>query len=458
MKAPIAEILLAGPRGFCAGVERAIDIVEVALSVCPPPVYVRREIVHNRLVVETLRQKGAIFVDELDEVPDDATVIFSAHGISPAVREEARRRGLRVIDATCPLVTKVHLEAIRYAREGYSIVLIGHEDHDEVIGTLGEAPERIIVVDSVEEVERLRLPDPEKVAYLTQTTLSVDDTRDVIEALRRHFPKIVGPSRDDICYATQNRQTAVKRLVDDVDVLLVIGAANSSNAKRLVEVARTAGTSAYLINDVGDIRPEWLRERRAGRHHRRRLHAGDPGLAGGRDAPRRGRQGPRGPRGRRGRALRAAPGVDPDGQGAEPDAARADGHAAVHLGPFPRKRRRAVRRPAAAVSPQEDQCREPPESLAPWRPRLYHDPAAAGARDHPERSGRGEEAGRQRPGARHGVRVPAGIPRGRARSAGRRVRLRARGRVLGGHEGNGQAAWCGEGSSSGRRAERSTIR
>ena len=258
MKSAISEILLAGPRGFCAGVERAIDIVELALSVWPHPVYVRREIVHNRLVVETLRQKGAMFVDELDEVPDNATVIFSAHGISPAVRDEARRRGLRVIDATCPLVTKVHLEAIRYAREGYSIVLIGHEDHDEVIGTLGEAPERIIVVDSVEEVERLVLPDPEKVAYLTQTTLSVDDTRDVIEALRRKFPKIVGPSRDDICYATQNRQTAVKRLVDDVDVLLVIGAANSSNAKRLVEVARTAGTQAHLINDVRDIQPEWL--------------------------------------------------------------------------------------------------------------------------------------------------------------------------------------------------------
>jgi len=258
MKSPISEILLAGPRGFCAGVERAIDIVELALSVWPHPVYVRREIVHNRLVVETLRQKGAMFVDELDEVPDDATVIFSAHGISPAVREEARRRGLRVVDATCPLVTKVHLEAIRYAREGYSIILIGHEDHDEVIGTLGEAPERIIVVDSVEEVERLVLPDPEKVAYLTQTTLSVDDTRDVIEALRRKFPKIVGPSRDDICYATQNRQTAVKRLVDDVDVLLVIGAANSSNAKRLVEVARTAGTPSHLINDVRDIQPEWL--------------------------------------------------------------------------------------------------------------------------------------------------------------------------------------------------------
>ena len=258
MKSPISEILLAGPRGFCAGVERAIDIVELALSVWPHPVYVRREIVHNRLVVETLRQKGAVFVDELNEVPDDATVIFSAHGISPAVREEARRRKLRVIDATCPLVTKVHLEAIRYAREGYSIVLIGHEDHDEVIGTLGEAPERILVVDSVEEVERLVLPDPDKVAYLTQTTLSVDDTRDVIDALRRKFPKIVGPSRDDICYATQNRQTAVKRLVDDVDVLLVIGANNSSNAKRLVEVARTAGTQAHLINDVRDIQPEWL--------------------------------------------------------------------------------------------------------------------------------------------------------------------------------------------------------
>ena len=258
MKSPITEILLAGPRGFCAGVERAIDIVEVALSVCPPPVYVRREIVHNRLVVETLRQKGAIFVDELDEVPDDATVIFSAHGISPAVREEGRRRGLRVIDATCPLVTKVHLEAVRYAREGYSIILIGHEDHDEVIGTLGEAPERIVVVDSVAEVERLRLPDPDKVAYLTQTTLSMDDTREVIEALRRKFPKIVGPSRDDICYATQNRQVAIKKVAQDADLVIVVGSANSSNSVRLVEVGKMAGTHAYLINEVGDIRPEWL--------------------------------------------------------------------------------------------------------------------------------------------------------------------------------------------------------
>src|SRR2546425_1737478 len=254
----IAEIVLAGPRGFCAGVERAIDIVEQALEVCGPPVYVRREIVHNGYVVDKLRAKGAIFVDELHEVPDAATVIFSAHGVSPAVRQESERRGLRVIDATCPLVTKVHLEAIRYAREGYSIVLIGHEDHDEVIGTLGEAPDRIHVIDSAAEVEALDLPDAEKVAYLTQTTLSVDDTRDVIDALRRKFPKIVGPSRDDICYATQNRQAAVKTVAGDVEGLLVIGAANSSNANRLVEVSQMAGTRAYLINDVRDVRPEWL--------------------------------------------------------------------------------------------------------------------------------------------------------------------------------------------------------
>src|SRR5207302_11156817 len=192
--------------GCWAGFERAIDIVELALSVCKPPVYVRREIVHNQLVVETLRQQGAIFVDELDEVPEDATVIFSAHGISPEVRTEGARRRLRVIDATCPLVTKVHLEAIRYAREDYSIVLIGREDHDEVIGTLGEAPDRIFVIADVDEVEKLEVPNPDKVAYLTQTTLSMDDTREVIEALRRKFPRIVGPSRNDICYATQNRQ------------------------------------------------------------------------------------------------------------------------------------------------------------------------------------------------------------------------------------------------------------
>jgi 4-hydroxy-3-methylbut-2-enyl diphosphate reductase len=255
---PLQEIVLAGPRGFCAGVDRAIDIVELALRVCPPPVYVRREIVHNRHVVEALRAKGAHFVDELDEVPDDATVIFSAHGISPAVRHEAQRRGLRVIDATCPLVTKVHLEAIRYAREGYSIILVGHADHDEVVGTMGEAPDRMFLIAHPEDVDRLAVPDPDKVAYLTQTTLSVDDTRDCIEALRRRFPKIVGPAKDDICYATQNRQAAVKTVAGEVDVLLVIGAANSSNANRLVEVSRVMGTPSYLIADKNDIRAEWL--------------------------------------------------------------------------------------------------------------------------------------------------------------------------------------------------------
>ena len=254
----LQEIVLGGPRGFCAGVDRAIDIVELALEVCPHPVYVRKEIVHNRHVVEALRAKGAHFVDELTEVPDDATVIFSAHGISPAVRDEAQRRGLRVIDATCPLVTKVHLEAIRYAREGYSIILVGHADHDEVVGTMGEAPDRMFLIAHPEDVDRLAVPDPDKVAYLTQTTLSVDDTRDCIEALRRRFPKIVGPSRDDICYATQNRQAAVKTVAGEVDVLLVIGAANSSNANRLVEVSRVMGTPSYLIADKNDIRTEWL--------------------------------------------------------------------------------------------------------------------------------------------------------------------------------------------------------
>ncbi|HET9926401.1 MAG TPA: 4-hydroxy-3-methylbut-2-enyl diphosphate reductase [Methylomirabilota bacterium] len=255
---PLPQIVLAGPRGFCAGVDRAIDIVELALQVCPHPVYVRKEIVHNRHVVEALRAKGAHFVDELDEVPDDATVIFSAHGIAPAVRSEAQRRGLRVIDATCPLVTKVHLEAVRYAREGYSIILVGHADHDEVVGTMGEAPDRMFLIAHPEDVDKLDVPDPEKVAYLTQTTLSVDDTRDCIDALRERFPKIVGPTKNDICYATQNRQAAVKTVASEVDVLLVIGAANSSNANRLVEVSTVLGTPSYLINDKNDIRAEWL--------------------------------------------------------------------------------------------------------------------------------------------------------------------------------------------------------
>jgi 4-hydroxy-3-methylbut-2-enyl diphosphate reductase len=252
------EIVLAGPRGFCAGVERAIEIVERALELVGAPIYVRREIVHNRHVVEALRDKGAIFVDELDEVPAGATVIFSAHGVSPVVRGAALERRLRVIDATCPLVTKVHLEARRYASDGYTIVLVGHADHDEVIGTTGEAPERIAVIDSVEDAEGLAVEDPQKVAYLTQTTLSVDDTRAIIDVLRRRYPTIVGPAKDDICYATQNRQAAVKKLSSEVDLVLVLGAANSSNANRLREVAEGHGTPAYLINDVRDIRPEWL--------------------------------------------------------------------------------------------------------------------------------------------------------------------------------------------------------
>jgi 4-hydroxy-3-methylbut-2-enyl diphosphate reductase len=254
----LSEIVLAGPRGFCAGVERAIEIVERALDVVQGPVFVRREIVHNRHVVEALRAKGAVFVDELTDVPAGATVIFSAHGVSPAVREDAEKRGLNVIDATCPLVTKVHTEAVRYAREGRTIVLVGHADHDEVIGTTGEAPERIVVIDSVGEAERLEVDDPARVAYLTQTTLSVDDTRAIIEVLRRRFPAIVGPSRDDICYATQNRQAAVKRLGAEVELVLVLGAANSSNARRLREVAAAVGAPAHLINDVRDIRPEWM--------------------------------------------------------------------------------------------------------------------------------------------------------------------------------------------------------
>jgi 4-hydroxy-3-methylbut-2-en-1-yl diphosphate reductase len=254
----LSEIVLAGPRGFCAGVERAIEIVERALEVVGQPIYVRREIVHNRHVVEALRAKGAVFIDELDEVPPGATVVFSAHGVSPAVRDQAVDRRLRVIDATCPLVTKVHLEARRYARDGYTIVLVGHEDHDEVIGTTGEAPDRIVVIDSVEEAERLEVEDPSRIAYLTQTTLSVDDTRAIVETLRRRFPAIVGPAKDDICYATQNRQAAVKRLGAEVDLVLVLGAANSSNANRLREVAEVVGTRAHLINDVRDIRMEWL--------------------------------------------------------------------------------------------------------------------------------------------------------------------------------------------------------
>lgn len=252
------KIILLRPRGFCAGVVRAIDVVKLALELYGAPIYVRKEIVHNRYVVDELRRAGAVFVDELDEVPEGARVIFSAHGVAPEVRRQAQARGLKVIDATCPLVTKVHLEAQRFAGQGFTIVLIGHRHHDEVIGTLGEAPERTVVVSSVEEVDRLAPPDPEKICYLTQTTLSLDDTRHIVERLRARFPKIQGPAAQDICYATENRQAAVKAVAPLCQLLLVVGSQNSSNSLRLVEVARSAGVKAYLLDDAGQLRPEWL--------------------------------------------------------------------------------------------------------------------------------------------------------------------------------------------------------
>ncbi|HEY7113409.1 MAG TPA: 4-hydroxy-3-methylbut-2-enyl diphosphate reductase [Thermoanaerobaculia bacterium] len=254
----IEKLLVAGLRGFCAGVVRAIDVVEKALDVCEGPVYVRKEIIHNRYVVDELRSKGARFVEEVDDVPDGAWLVYSAHGIAPSVRENARRKRLRTIDATCPLVTKVHLEAIQYARSGYTIILIGHEDHDETIGTLGEAPNSIRLVGSKEEAEAVQVPDPERVAYLTQTTLSLDDTRDIVEVLKRRFPRLARPAKDDICYATQNRQDAVKAMAPFVDLLLVLGAPNSSNSLRLCEVARDQGVASHLIERAEDIRPEWL--------------------------------------------------------------------------------------------------------------------------------------------------------------------------------------------------------
>ena len=251
-------LLLLKPRGFCAGVVRAIDIVRIALEAFGPPIYVRKEIVHNRFVVEELQQKGAIFVDSVEEVPQGERVIYSAHGVSPEVRNNSKLRSLRVIDATCPLVTKVHVEAVKFAREGYSLILIGHRDHDEVIGTLGEAPAVTQVVGTPEEVDNVTVPDPNRVAYLTQTTLSLDETRDIIAALRKRFPNIKGPAAQDICYATENRQVAVKHVASDADLLLVVGSDNSSNSKRLVEVARSLRTEAHLIDNDRDIRREWL--------------------------------------------------------------------------------------------------------------------------------------------------------------------------------------------------------
>jgi 4-hydroxy-3-methylbut-2-enyl diphosphate reductase len=253
------KVLLANPRGFCAGVNMAIESLERALQLYGTPIYVYHEIVHNRPVVERFQKRGVVFVNDISEIPNGANVLYSAHGVAPAIRQAASERDLHAIDATCPLVTKVHLEAIRFAREGYTILLIGHEGHDEVLGTLGEAPQNIRLVQNTAEVEELDLPANAKVAYLTQTTLSVDDAEVIIAALRKRFPQIVGPSRDDICYATQNRQEAVKDLVQEADVVLVFGSQNSSNSLRLAEIARGYGVPSYLIDGVQEIDDAWFR-------------------------------------------------------------------------------------------------------------------------------------------------------------------------------------------------------
>jgi 4-hydroxy-3-methylbut-2-en-1-yl diphosphate reductase len=253
----IKKVVLAKPRGFCAGVVRAIDIVERALDFFPPPIYVFHEIVHNRYVVENLSKRSVVFVDSIEEIPDGSVCVFSAHGVSPQVVDLASSKKLRVIDATCPLVTKVHLEAVRFSRDGYSLVLIGHPGHEEVEGTMGEAPMHL--VSSVEDVKRLEVSNPDRVMYLTQTTLSLDDVAEIIEALKQRFPNVTSPAKDDICYATQNRQNAVKEMSERVDVLLVVGSQNSSNSQRLCEVSAVAGTQAYLVNDETEIDPSWLK-------------------------------------------------------------------------------------------------------------------------------------------------------------------------------------------------------
>jgi 4-hydroxy-3-methylbut-2-enyl diphosphate reductase len=254
----VKRLLLASPRGYCAGVERAVETVERALALYGRPVYVRKQIVHNSHVVRDLEARGAVFVDSVADVPEEAAVVFSAHGIAPAVRREAGERRLTTIDATCPLVTKVHTQARRYAKAGYAIVLIGHAGHEEVEGTLGEAPEAIVLVQSVEEAERVSLPHTGPLAYVTQTTLSVDETNAIVSVLRRRFSRIEGPAREDICYATSNRQWAVKELLAAVDLLLVVGSGNSSNSQRLVDVARAGGVPAHLVDDVGAIDEQWL--------------------------------------------------------------------------------------------------------------------------------------------------------------------------------------------------------
>jgi 4-hydroxy-3-methylbut-2-enyl diphosphate reductase len=259
---PDMQVILANPRGFCAGVDRAIEIVERALQLFGAPIYVRHEVVHNKFVVDGLRNKGAVFVDELDQIPDDATVIFSAHGVSKAVQAEAKRRGLKVFDATCPLVTKVHLEVMRYSQEGRECILIGHNGHPEVEGTMGQFDSshggRMFLIETLKDVARLQPEKPDSLCYVTQTTLSMDDTAAIIDALRVRFPNIQGPKKDDICYATQNRQDAVKQIAQECDVVLVVGSPNSSNSNRLKEVAERLGTPAYLIDDEQQIKREWF--------------------------------------------------------------------------------------------------------------------------------------------------------------------------------------------------------
>ena len=258
----VEKILLASPRSYCAGVDRAVQTVERTLELYGAPVYVRKEIVHNKHVVSQLHDRGAVFVDDEQDVPEGAVTVFSAHGVSPSVHANASRRGLRTIDATCPLVTKVHKEAIKFAREGYTIVLVGHAGHEEVEGTMGEAPEHIVLVETEEDVDRLEVSDPEKVAYISQTTLSVDETRAIIGRLRERFPGAVGPRTDDICYATTNRQMAVKQLAAQCDLVLVIGSRNSSNSQRLVDVTREHGTEAHLIDHEGQVAEDWLEGKR----------------------------------------------------------------------------------------------------------------------------------------------------------------------------------------------------
>jgi 4-hydroxy-3-methylbut-2-en-1-yl diphosphate reductase len=256
------KLLLAAPRGYCAGVDRAVQTVEHALDLYGAPVYVRKEIVHNKHVVEELRERGAIFVDQETEVPEGSTVVFSAHGVAPSVHANAAERRLFAIDATCPLVTKVHVEAKKFAAEGYTIVLIGHAGHEEVEGTMGEAPEDMLLIETEEDVDRLEVENPDKLAYLTQTTLSVDETRTIINRLRSRFPNVIGPRTDDICYATTNRQAAVKQMAEHCDLVLVIGSRNSSNSNRLVEVARDHGAESYLIDNADQVQDEWLQDAR----------------------------------------------------------------------------------------------------------------------------------------------------------------------------------------------------